>query len=351
MNIIEQSKLNFYTQIKKGKILTVDELFTEVSAEDLDLREFLTSWYQSLVSFHFLPLDDETLEEIIIHSPDTIVGLHHKQQKQYDCDLTTNELQRLYEYLCLKNNVDWNYKKPFVSFYTQIQQVAVRVSLTHYSCSPHNISKCFIRVLNSKPLAMQDFQLEGLDKKIQTIIKEKKNLLICGSTGSGKTTFLNALLQFMPKDEHLVILEDIDEIHAPHPYTTKLLADEKKSEKSLNSLMKNALRMSPKRMLIGEIRSKEVETFLLAMNTGHQGLMGTVHANSAKDAIERLALLFKIYSSKDLSYELVLKLVCSNLDYVIFLNDKKVSEIINVYGSENHSILYEALYSSARESF
>ena len=108
--------------------------------------------------------------------------------------------------------------------------------------------------------------------------------------------------------------------------------------------MKYSMRMSPDRIILGEIRSAETESFLLAMNTGHNGLISTIHANSAKDAIERFALLFKIYSSKDLSYELVLKLICNNIDYVIFLKNKSVKEVISVYGSEDNQIFYENLH-------
>ncbi len=111
----------------------------------------------------------------------------------------------------------------------------------------------------------------------------------------------------------------------------------------MNEYLSYSLRMSPDRIILGEIRSKEVESSLLAMNTGHNGFLTTIHANSAKDALTRLALLFKIYSAKDLSYELILKLVTQNIDYVIHMEDKKILEIIDVFGSNQENVFFEKI--------
>ena len=108
--------------------------------------------------------------------------------------------------------------------------------------------------------------------------------------------------------------------------------------------MTNSLRMSPDRIVVGEMRSDEVEPFLLAMNTGHKGLLSTIHANNAVDTLHRIALMFKVYSAKDLAFDLVLKLAATNIDAVVYLKNKKVVEIIQVFGSEQSNIFFDTLY-------
>jgi len=126
---------------------------------------------------------------------------------------------------------------------------------------------------------------------------------------------------------------------------TSMLAKEKSGKKSLKDYCAYALRMSPDRLILGEMRSDEVVPFLLAMNTGHNGLMSTIHANSSVDAVSRLALLFSMYSvNKDMSFELITKLICKNIDYIIFLKDKSVFEVCRLIGSEGDVPFFEKIY-------
>ena len=100
--------------------------------------------------------------------------------------------------------------------------------------------------------------------------------------------------------------------------------------------------MRPDRMILGEIRSHEVVPFLLSINTGHGGMMASVHSNSAIDAIHRLCLLFQIYSKKtSVDYPEVLKLVCQGVDFIIYLEDKRVCSILEIKGSEGTTPYYE----------
>ncbi|MEX1098909.1 MAG: ATPase, T2SS/T4P/T4SS family, partial [Bacteriovoracaceae bacterium] len=121
---------------------------------------------------------------------------------------------------------------------------------------------------------------------------------------------------------------------------TRLVARDERPD-DLKSFMSHAMRMSPERIVLGELRSGEVEPYLLAMNSGHKGVLSSIHANSALDAIHRVALLARLYSSNPLEYELVLKLVCQNIDAVVYMENKKVKEIIEVFGSEGNQIFYE----------
>ncbi len=111
------------------------------------------------------------------------------------------------------------------------------------------------------------------------------NLLIVGATSSGKTTSLNAFTLFVPQTQRLVVIEDTKELQLFHPNTAGLLAGD---EVGMGELLVGSLRMRPDRIIVGEVRGAEAETLLGAMNTGHHGCMGTLHANSARETIHRI---------------------------------------------------------------
>jgi flagellar protein FlaI len=118
------------------------------------------------------------------------------------------------------------------------------------------------------------------------------NTLIIGGTASGKTTTLNALSVFIPRHERIVTIEDTLEVRLMHehwiPMETKVPLHEGSTEVTMDSLLKNALRMRPDRIIVGEVRSKEALTLFTAMNTGHEGTLATIHANSGREALSRL---------------------------------------------------------------
>jgi type IV secretory pathway ATPase VirB11/archaellum biosynthesis ATPase len=341
LNPLHESQSRFKDQLTKGKVISFDEMQLKSDSEFDLYHEKLFNWYNSIVFFDFLPDFPPKLEEIYIHSPTQIVYKVGNYKLDFDTDITSDDLQRSYEILALKNNQSWNFKNPFISFNSELNGHKVRVSLAHFSTSPEKNSKIFIRLLNKIPYELSSYVGETELELINSFIQNKKNVIVAGATGSGKTTFLNSLLKEVPEDEHIVILEDTYELVSPSSKTTRMISETNDIAKSLNAYLSYVLRMSPDRIILGEIRSKEVESIILALNTGHNGLLSTVHANSAKDALSRLALLFKIYSNKDLSYELILKLICSNIDYVIYIENKKVKEVIEVFGSEKDNIYFD----------
>lgn len=342
---LESYKKHFLSTLAKGNIAPVELVVQkEDNPSEHELRIF-KRWYENITQLGFLDVSRSDLEEIHIHSPTQIIYKYHLKSQKEESDITTEDLQAAYEVLTLKNQVSWNFQNPFVSFDIVIHNHSLRVTLLHFSLSPNKKSKCFIRKHSPFELNIGDFSQSAQQSFIQNLVIKKHNVLIAGCTGAGKTTFLNSLLRSTKKTEHLLVLEDVNEISVPHPNTTKLLSEFNCETKTLTAYMSYALRVSPDRIVIGELRSKEVESYLLAMNTGHRGLLSTIHANSAKDALERVALLFKIYSNQDLSYDLVLKLVCQNIDYVIYLENKKCKEVIQVFGSEKENIFYEMIES------
>jgi pilus assembly protein CpaF len=124
-------------------------------------------------------------------------------------------------------------------------------------------------------------------------VKGGDNLLISGATSSGKTTLANVLASFIPDSDRILILEDVAELHIrkPHVISAEAQLDTHNSQIGFADLLKAALRHRPDRIIVGEIRGPEARVFLDALNTGHRGSLTTIHANSARDALRRLAQL------------------------------------------------------------
>ncbi|NCW52058.1 MAG: CpaF family protein, partial [Betaproteobacteria bacterium] len=133
---------------------------------------------------------------------------------------------------------------------------------------------------------------------LEDLVRQRLNLIISGGTGAGKTSLLNALSSCIDASERILTLEDAAELKLSQPHVVRLEARppnlEGKGEITMRMLLRNALRMRPDRLIIGEVRGDEVIELLAALNTGHRGSMGTVHANSANDALVRLASMAAI---------------------------------------------------------
>src|ERR1700730_4720335 len=130
---------------------------------------------------------------------------------------------------------------------------------------------------------------------LRAVVKARLNIIVCGGTGSGKTTMLNCLSGFIPEDERIVTIEDSAELSLQQPHVVRLETRpanlERKGEISQRDLVKNCLRMRPDRIIVGEVRSTEVYDMLQAMSTGHDGSIATIHANSPRESIGRLEMM------------------------------------------------------------
>lgn len=156
---------------------------------------------------------------------------------------------------------------------------------------------------------------------LRSAVKGKRNILISGGTSSGKTTFVNALLKEIPREERLILIEDTPELQLVHENALGLIAARGslgEAEVSAEDLLIASLRMRPDRIVLGEIRGPEAVTFLRAVNTGHPGSISTIHADSPLRAIDQLALLV-LQTGTRMAWDDVVQYVRSSLDLIVQL--------------------------------
>lgn len=321
---------------------------TEIETEIKNCH-FLTDWYQKINNFSYLNkfLKQPDITEIIVHDNCSIQIERIGQLESHPLEnLSASDFQLSLEVLSLKNNISWNYASPFASFSIKLSGITMRATLIHFSTSPGEKSKLFLRRINPVIFKLKDFKMEeNIQEFITDSIIKKKNMIISGATSSGKTSLLSSIINLIDHQQHVIILEDTHEIHSNSTAHTSMLASPEMEKKSLKDYCAYALRMRPDRMAIGEMRSSEIVPFILAMNNGHRGLLSTIHANSAVDTLTRMALLFSLYSNnREISFELVLKLICNNIDHVIHMKNKKIVQIINILGCEGSTPFFESVF-------
>ena len=152
-----------------------------------------------------------------------------------------------------------------------------------------------IRRFSVDRITLNDFADRHVGEILQQLVFDRRNLLISGAASAGKTTLLNSLCDFLTPNERVVTIEDIAELKLAHPHVVRLearpLSPDGNLEISTRSLVRTALRLRPDRLIIGEVRGAETLDMLSAMNTGHDGSMSTINANSARDALRRVESL------------------------------------------------------------
>ena len=215
-----------------------------------------------------------------------------------------------------------------------------------------------IRRFAVDPLEMEDLislktLIPEIGELIKGIVKARLNVLISGGTGTGKTTLLNVLSRFIPEDERIITIEDSAELQLKQEHVVRLETRpanvEGKGEVTQRELVKNTLRMRPDRIIVGEVRGAEVLDMLQAMNTGHDGSLTTVHANSPRDALMRLETLMAM-TGISLPVDAVRRYVSSALDVIIHASrlvdgSRKISSSQEVTGMEGDVVTLQEIFS------
>ncbi len=218
-----------------------------------------------------------------------------------------------------------------------------------------------IRRFGTDPLKMAALIENGaLTKEIAILfemcVKARLNIVISGGTGAGKTTLLNALSAYIPSDERIVTIEDSAELQLQQPHIVRLETRppniEGKGEVTQRDLVRNALRMRPDRIVIGEVRGGEAIDMLQAMNTGHDGSLTTIHANSPRDALSRLETMIQMTGMR-LSDRAMRQQIASAVDLVIQVarltdGTRRITSISEVTGMEGDTTTMQEIFQFER---
>ena len=214
-----------------------------------------------------------------------------------------------------------------------------------------------IRRFGADPLRMSSLiENQALTKDIATMLEmcvnARLNVLISGGTGAGKTTLLNALSAYIPEDQRIVTIEDSAELQLQQPHVVRLETRppniEGRGEVTQRDLVRNALRMRPDRIVIGEVRGGEAIDMLQAMNTGHDGSLTTIHANTPRDALARIETMIQMTGMR-LSDRAMRQQIASALDLVLQVarlsdGSRRVTSIAEITGMEGETITMQEIF-------
>jgi pilus assembly protein CpaF len=220
-----------------------------------------------------------------------------------------------------------------------------------------------IRRFAVNPLELEDLidfktLIPEIAELLKGIVRVKLNVLISGGTGSGKTTLLNVLSRFIPEDERIITIEDAAELQLKQEHIVRLETRppniEGKGEITQRDLVINSLRMRPDRIIVGEVRGKEAFDMLQAMNTGHEGSLTTIHANSPRDALMRLETMVAM-ANFDIPSEFLRRYISSAMDVVIHVarltdGTRKVTSLQEITGMEGSIITMQEVFSFRQQT-
>ncbi|WP_280772011.1 CpaF family protein [Salipaludibacillus daqingensis] len=304
-------------------------------------------------------LDDPTITEIMINNHKEIFIERYGEVTQVEVAFENQQkLEDIIQAIVSKVDRVVNESSPIVDARLQ-DGSRVNVVLPPIALKGPVIT---IRKFPEKPLTIEDL----IEKKAITeeaanflhdLVAAKYNIFIGGGTGSGKTTFLNVLSNFIPRDERIITIEDSAELQIKNvpnlvSLETRNANTEGKGEITIRELIKTSLRMRPNRVIVGEVRGEEALDMLQAMNTGHDGSLSTGHANSTQDMISRLETM--VLSGANLPVEVIRQQISSALDIMVHLSrlrdhSRKVVSISEMLGVENGEVKLNPLYEFVEE--
>ena len=289
------------------------------------------------------------ISEVIINNLDNVYVEKDGELIRIDIKFTQEEIEEFCQELALFNRKVFNSDNPIMDGNLPDGS---RLNFIHkdYTNNCHAIT--IRRYMKSIKTFDGSPDIFGLNQNwtyfLKTLIKAKVNIVVAGGTGVGKTTFLNLLLQEIPQKERIVTIEDTRELQFNLPNVVRLEARPAVGEQkglSIRNLLKNTLRMRPDRIIVGECRGEEVFDLLQAMNTGHEGSMTSIHANTPGECLMRLENLY-LLSGYDLPIKALRYQVSSAVDFIIQIRRDKdgkriVSHVTEIANMEGDKILMQ----------
>ncbi len=299
-------------------------------------------------------VDDKAVTEIMVNGPDNIYIERNGELSKSTLHFESKEkLSDVIQQIVAGCNRVVNEASPIVDARLK-DGSRVNVVLSPIALNGPIVT---IRRFPEKPITMQDLISFGSVSKevcdwLGRLVKAKYNIFISGGTGSGKTTFLNALSDYIPADERIITIEDSAELQITSipnlvRMETRNANVEGCREITIRDLIKTSLRMRPDRIIVGEVRGGEAFDMMQCLNTGHDGSMSTGHANSSKDMLNRLENM--ILMGMEIPLAAIRQQIASGIDIIIHLGrlrdkSRKVLEIAEILGYEDEQIALKTLY-------
>ncbi len=300
-------------------------------------------------------IKDDTITEVMINGPDNIFieqkGRLFKLDKQFE---SQRRLEDVIQRIVGLAGREVNQANPICDTRlpdgSRVNVVLPPIAL----CGP----TLTIRKFSKTPMTIERLIAYGsitkeIAEKLELLVKAKYNIFIAGGTGSGKTTFLNALSNYIPHDERVITIEDSAELQIVGidnlvSLETRNANASGAGQITIRDLIKSSLRMRPERIVVGEVRGGEALDMLQAMNTGHDGSLSTGHANSTEDMLSRLETMV-LQGAAGLPLEAIRQQIASAVDIIIHLSrlrdkSRKTMEITEVVGYEDGKIILNPLY-------
>lgn len=299
-------------------------------------------------------LADDSVSEIMVNGPDKVYIERGGKLQLSDCQFTDDAsvlsvIERIIAPLGRRCDESQPYVDARLADGSRVNAIIAPLALSGPTIT--------IRKFSKKALTPDDFIRFGTwthnaAEFMKLCVWLRKNIIVAGGTGSGKTTLLNLLSGYIPHSERIVTVEDAAELRLQQPHVVRLEARppniEGKGAVPIRDLVKNCLRMRPDRIIVGECRGGEALDMLQAMNTGHDGSLTTVHANSPRDVISRLETMV-LMSGMELPSRAIREQIASAVDIIIHesrLSDgsRKVTAITEVTGLEGNQIVMQDLF-------
>lgn len=288
-------------------------------------------------------LDDDAISEIMINGLAPIY-IEKKGQliRTNECFATYEHLMKWVQKVATEVGREVNFGNPTMDA-RLVDGSRVNVILDPIALNGPAITiRKFISTFNSPEELIQTGALTpSLCHFLKTCISHRFNILIAGGTGSGKTTLLNCLTSYINKNERVIVIEDASEINLSHLENVVSLETRNANKHHvipMSQLIKNALRMRPDRIIVGEVRGEEAIDMLQAMNTGHDGSITTGHSNSNIDMLVRLEVISSSYT--DIDYSLIRRQIISAVDLIVYIERvangvRKVTQVDEVLKGES----------------